>query len=97
MGKFNVNSIRGYDKIKDIKEDVSGEEYKFGSGLLSDASKDVVKMNIVNIEREKINKNPKNKYQNSPKTVARNTAIPPQSIFALLIICSILASVSICF
>ena len=63
MGKFNVNSIRGYDKIKDIKEDVSGEEYKFGSGLLSDASKDVVKMNIVNIEREKINKNPKNKYK----------------------------------
>ena len=63
MGKFNVNSIRGYDKIKDIKEDVSGEEYKFGSGLLSDASKEVVKMNIVNIEREKINKNPKNKYK----------------------------------
>lgn len=63
MGKFNVNSIRGYDKIKEIKEDVSGEEYKFGSGLLSDASKDVVKMNIVNIEREKINKNPKNKYK----------------------------------
>ena len=56
MGKFNVNSIRGYDKIKDIKEDVSGEEYKFGSGLLSDASKDVVKMNIVNIEEKRLTK-----------------------------------------
>lgn len=46
MGKFSVNSIRGNENGK----------VRLGEGLLNDASKDIVKMRIVNLERDKIRK-----------------------------------------
>lgn len=61
MKKFGLDSIKGFDKIDDINEQL-GDEYKFGSGLLNDASKGVIKLNITNIERDKIKRNPKNNY-----------------------------------
>ena len=52
MGKFSVNSIRGNENGK----------VRLGEGLLNDASKDIIKMRIVNLERDKIRKNPSNNY-----------------------------------
>ena len=64
MGKFSVNSIRGNEDGKGLKVDaVEGEKkLRLGEGLLNDASKDVIKMRIVNLDRNKIRKNSKNNY-----------------------------------
>ena len=53
MGKFSVNSIRGNEDGKGLKVDaVEGEKkLRLGEGLLNDASKDVIKMRIVNLDR----------------------------------------------
>ena len=38
------------------------KKLRLGEGLLNDASKDVIKMRIVNLDRNKIRKNSKNNY-----------------------------------
>lgn len=61
MGKFKLDSIKGFENIKkDIEQDA--EKVKVGAGLLSDVSKGILKINTVMIPRENIKKNPKNKY-----------------------------------
>lgn len=65
MGKFNVKSIKGYEENQglQIQSEQNGEtKLKLGAGLLSDVSKSTIKMEVTHIEREKIEKNPKNKY-----------------------------------
>lgn len=65
MGKFNLDSLKGYNPEKGLKVDENQEgerKVRLGEGLLNEASKDIIKMRIVNLEREKIKKNPKNNY-----------------------------------
>lgn len=61
MGKFKIPSV------KDMETELEGQEtqrekFKVGAGLLSDVSKGSVLMKITNLPRNKIVKNPKNKY-----------------------------------
>lgn len=61
MGKFK------FPTATDIKQEAEKEtetkgSLKVGAGLLSEASKKLVMMETVNIPREQIKKNPKNKY-----------------------------------
>ena len=58
------NPLRGNEDGKGLKVDaVEGEKkLRLGEGLLNDASKDVIKMRIVNLDRNKIRKNSKNNY-----------------------------------
>lgn len=66
MGKFNMQSLRGYDANKgmntEVEEQAAEPKVKLGAGLLSDVSKETIKMELTQIPREKIQKNPKNKY-----------------------------------
>lgn len=66
MGKFNMQSLRGYDANKgmntEVEEQTAEPKVKLGAGLLSDVSKETIKMELTQISREKIQKNPKNKY-----------------------------------
>ena len=64
MGKFNVNSIAGFEKLNDSNENQTGntDRYKLGSELLDEQSKDIVKLRISNISRDRIKKNPENIY-----------------------------------
>ena len=59
MGKFKIPSIK---EIEPERGEDTGERFRVGSGLLSDVSKGSVLMKITNIPRDKIVKNPKNKY-----------------------------------
>ncbi len=61
MGKFKMPSIKEIGPEKEQTEN-TGERFRVGSGLLSDVSKGSVLMKITNIPRDKIVKNPKNKY-----------------------------------
>lgn len=63
MGKFNIDSIKGLDRVEKIKNNTDDEKtVRVGAGLLSDVSKSVIKMEIINVPREQLVKNPKNKY-----------------------------------
>lgn len=59
MSKFRMGSIKNVEE-KNIKSDE--QKQMVGAGLLSDVSKAEIKLKIVNIPRDKIRKNPKNKY-----------------------------------
>lgn len=61
MGKFKMPSIKEMEQEMP-KEEKTGEKFKVGAGLLSDVSKSSVLMKISNLPRNKIAKNPKNKY-----------------------------------
>jgi ParB-like chromosome segregation protein Spo0J len=64
MSKFSINSLKGNKDGKSLNIGVIEGESKvrLGEGLLNEASKDIIKMRIVNLDRNKIKTNPKNKY-----------------------------------
>ena len=64
MGKFNIKSVTGYKEEQERKEKTPMpiEPYRLGSELLDERSKNVVKIRISNIPRDRIVKNPENKY-----------------------------------
>ena len=63
MGKFKMTSIK--DSIKDMEteETQAGKEaFRVGEGILSNVSKASAGLKITNLARDRIEKNPKNKY-----------------------------------
>ncbi len=65
MGKFTMKSITGgenLDELKNKDDEQREEKVQVGAGLLSDVSKDTVKMELTHIPRNQILKNPDNKY-----------------------------------
>lgn len=60
-GKFKMPSIKDVEQ-EENKDVVVKEKFKVGAGLLSDISKGAVVMDVVNIPREQLQKNPKNQY-----------------------------------
>lgn len=63
MGKFKMESISGFgESQKKEKTPMPKERYKLGSELLDERSKNIVKLKISNIPRDRIVKNPENKY-----------------------------------
>ena len=66
MGKFKMKPLNGYDENKETEKELEKQtevpKLKLGAGLLSDASKETIKMELTQIPRDKIQKNPKNKY-----------------------------------
>ena len=65
MGKFTMKSITGgenLEELKNMEDEVKEEKVQVGAGLLSDISKDTVKMELTHIPRNQILKNPDNKY-----------------------------------
>lgn len=61
MSKFKIPSMREIE-LETGQAENTGERFKVGEGLLSDVSRGSVLMKITNIPRDKIKKNPKNKY-----------------------------------
>lgn len=61
MGKFKLPTGEDIKQEAEKGEETKGS-LKVGAGLLSEASKKLVVMETVNIPREQIKKNPKNKY-----------------------------------
>lgn len=61
MGKFKLPTGADIKQEAEKEEETKGS-LKVGAGLLSEASKKLVVMETVNIPREQIKKNPKNKY-----------------------------------
>lgn len=63
MPKFNRHMIAGnQDRQPEEQPKETEERFQVGAGLLSEASKDVIKMNIEHISRDKIDKNSNNKF-----------------------------------
>ena len=66
MGKFKMKPLNGYDENKETEKELEEQtevpKLKLGAGLLSNVSKETIKMELTQIPREKIQKNPKNKY-----------------------------------
>lgn len=60
-GKFKMPSIKDVEQ-EENKDVVVKEKFKVGAGLLSDISKGAVVMDVVNIPRDQIQKNPNNHY-----------------------------------
>lgn len=60
-GKFKMPSIKDVEQ-EENKDVVVKEKFKVGAGLLSDISKGTVVMDVVNIPRDQIQKNPNNHY-----------------------------------
>ena len=60
-GKFKMPSIKNVEQ-EENKDVVVKEKFKVGAGLLSDVSKGAVVMDVVNIPRDQIQKNPNNHY-----------------------------------
>ena len=60
-GKFKMPSIKDVEQ-EENKDVVVKEKFKVGAGLLSDVSKGAVVMDVVNIPRDQIQKNPNNHY-----------------------------------
>ena len=60
-GKFKMPSIKDVEQ-EENKDVVIKEKFKVGAGLLSDVSKGAVVMDVVNIPRDQIQKNPNNHY-----------------------------------
>ena len=60
-GKFKMPSIKDVEQ-EENKDEVVKEKFKVGAGLLSDISKGAVVMDVVNIPRDQIQKNPNNHY-----------------------------------
>ena len=60
-GKFKMPSIKDVEQ-EENKDEVVKEKFKVGAGLLSDVSKGAVVMDVVNIPRDQIQKNPNNHY-----------------------------------
>lgn len=60
-GKFKMPSIKDVEQ-EENKDEVVKEKFKVGAGLLSDISKGTVVMDVVNIPRDQIQKNPNNHY-----------------------------------
>lgn len=60
-GKFKMLSIKDVEQ-EENKDVVVKEKFKVGAGLLSDISKGTVVMDVVNIPRDQIQKNPNNHY-----------------------------------
>lgn len=60
-GKFKMPSIKDVEQ-EENKDVVIKEKFKVGAGLLSDISKGAVVMDVVNIPRDQIQKNPNNHY-----------------------------------
>lgn len=60
-GKFKMPSIKDVEQ-EENKNVVVKEKFKVGAGLLSDVSKGAVVMDVVNIPRDQIQKNPNNHY-----------------------------------
>lgn len=60
-GKFKMPSIQDIEKVNEEHGGAKGK-FRVGAGLLNDASKDCVMMDISNIPREKIIKNTRNPY-----------------------------------
>ena len=56
-GKFKMPSIKDVEQ-EENKDVVVKEKFKVGAGLLSDISKGAVVMDVVNIPRDQIQKNP---------------------------------------
>ncbi len=61
MPKFNVGMIRGTNEEPEQKE-ISENKIKVGAGLMSDVSKNAVKMKITHISRSELDKNENNMY-----------------------------------
>lgn len=60
-GKFKMPSIKDVEQEENKDVGVK-EKFKVGAGLLSDVSKGAVVMDVVNIPRDQIQKNPNNHY-----------------------------------
>ena len=60
-GKFKMPSIKDVEQ-EENKDVVVKEKFKVGAGLLSDISKGAVVMDVLNIPRDQIQKNPNNHY-----------------------------------
>lgn len=60
-GNFKMPSIKDVEQ-EENKDVVVKEKFKVGAGLLSDVSKGAVVMDVVNIPRDQIQKNPNNHY-----------------------------------
>ena len=61
MGKFTMKSITGGADLEELKQKENTQEkneVQVGAGLLSDISKDTIKMELTHIPRNQILKNP---------------------------------------